>query len=272
MENSPINGEFMEALYNRIGIGYDETRKADPYIVERFLSFLTPRSEGLYLDIGCGTGNYTNAFRKEGYRFVGIDPSVAMLEAARTKNQEVEWKVGSAEETGLEDASVDGIVASLTLHHWKDLKEGFGEMYRILKSSGRMVIFTTTPEQTGSYWLKHYFPQMIEESARQLPSLERVEYLMETAGFSNIMTENYSVRSDLQDLFLYSGKHQPGLYLQPEVRRGISSFSNLANREEVERGLSRLQEDMESGAIDQVIDDAGNDLGDYLFVIGEKHD
>ncbi|MGE3803001.1 MAG: class I SAM-dependent methyltransferase [Candidatus Kapaibacterium sp.] len=256
----------MTALYNTIGIGYDDTRKADPYIVERFLNLLQPELGKRYLDIGCGTGNYTSALQRGGYDFIGVDPSAAMLEAAGQKNPDVDWRIGSAEATGLDAESVDGIVASLTLHHWSDLEAGFREMYRVLKRGGTMVIFSTTPEQTGGYWLHHYFPKMMEDSVQQLPSFERVEAGLLSVGFTSIETEKYFVQPDLKDMFLYSGKHNPELYFRPDVRSGISSFAAFSNREEVERGLGRLREDIESGKVQEVVDRWENDLGDYLFI------
>ena len=73
----------MKAKYDDIGINYNETRSADPYIAERLLKNLNPKTNGLYLDIGCGTGNYTNELQKKGFNFIGIDPSKKMLEKAR---------------------------------------------------------------------------------------------------------------------------------------------------------------------------------------------
>ena len=48
-------------IYERIGQTYDETRKADPEITNQLLTLLNPSPEGRYLDIGCGSGNYTQA-------------------------------------------------------------------------------------------------------------------------------------------------------------------------------------------------------------------
>ncbi|MBL4656629.1 MAG: class I SAM-dependent methyltransferase, partial [Flavobacteriales bacterium] len=54
----------MKAKYDVIGIDYNLTRKADPYLVSRFLALLNPNPKGQYLDIGCGTGNSTSEFQK----------------------------------------------------------------------------------------------------------------------------------------------------------------------------------------------------------------
>lgn len=82
----------MEAKYDKIGIDYNHTRSADKYLTERLLYNLSPISGGRYLDIGCGTGNYTDKLQKKGFGFIGIDPSNEMLLKANQKNKEIDWR------------------------------------------------------------------------------------------------------------------------------------------------------------------------------------
>ena len=79
-------------------------------------------------------------------------------------------------------------------------------------------------------------------------------------------TENYAVQPGLKDLFLYSGKHDPAMYFDLPIRNGISSFSDLAHREEVETGLELLANDIKSGRISEIISSYANAGGDYLFI------
>ncbi|MFZ6052519.1 class I SAM-dependent methyltransferase [Halocola ammonii] len=261
----------MQPKYNKIGKGYDRTRKADPYLTSKLIEHLRPQTGKLYLDIGCGTGNYTNELAKHGVDLIGIDPSEKMLNEARLRNKQVDWRIGTAEDTGLPDSFVDGIVASLTIHHWSDLKASFDELHRVLKPGGRIVIFTSTPVQMKGYWLNHYFPKMLEDSISQMPDLGLVENAMTSAGFKVSNTDKYFIRPDLEDKFLYCGKQNPELYFDEQIRKGISSFSSLANRNEVDRGLKNLRKDIVSGEIWKVIERFGNDFGDYLYAIAEKN-
>jgi len=165
---------------------------------------------------------------------------------------------------------MEGIIASLTVHHWKDLTLAFKDLYRVLKPGGKMVIFTATPLQMQGYWLNHYFPKMLHDSMLQMPSQRALFEAMTNAGFNIIDTEAYHIQPDLQDLFLYCGKEQPKYYLDPAIRNGISSFSHLANQTEVEAGLIQLSVDIESGKIKKIMQHFENNLGDYLFILGEK--
>lgn len=260
----------MKAKYDTIGTGYNQTRKADPRLLQNLIRLLNPSEVGTYLDIGCGTGNYTCKLQKRGFKFIGIDPSGKMLDIAKSRNPKIDWRTGTAENTGLSDQSVDGIIATLTVHHWRDLEKAFAELFRIIKPGGLIVIFTSTPRQMKGYWLNHYFPKMLQDSIDQMPAYEDVECTMSSAGFKIKSTEKYFIQPDLQDKFLYCGKHDPELYFNENIRQGISSFSALANREEVERGLTRLRQDIDYNKIGEIMASYKNELGDYLYIIGEN--
>ncbi len=260
----------MQPSYNNIGIGYNSTRQADSYLSERMFALLGGEKGKQYLDIGCGTGNYTTVLEKKGLQFTGVDPSEVMLNEARQKSKIINWLQGTAENIPCKDESFDGALGSLTLHHWKNVGQGFKELFRVLKPKSRLVFFTSLPEQTQNYWLMHYFPKIIYESSLGLPTLDKLKQCSHDAGFHFIEQENYFVKEDLKDLFLQSGKHNPELYFNQNVRKGISTFALLTNKEEVEAGLKQLRADIDSGKFESVKKKYDSEIGDYCFVVFEK--
>jgi len=271
--NYGLNDHFMNqhaVLYNKIGVGYNTTRHADPQITERLFELLGAKTDGIYLDIGCGTGNYTIALADLGLSFYGVEPSETMLQIAKGKNKDVNWLLGNAEQIPLGNEIFDGAIATLTIHHWRDLQKAFGEIYRVLKPGCRLVIFTAGPEQMKCYWLNHYFPKMMGASIAQMPSFTMIKNAAAQVGFKTTATEKYFIDDDLKDLFLYSGKNRPEMYLDEQVRKGISSFAALALKDEVTNGLSELAEDMESGHFQSVKNKFSDVQGDYLFIIARK--
>ncbi|MCB0662050.1 MAG: class I SAM-dependent methyltransferase [Saprospiraceae bacterium] len=258
-------------VYDTIGKTYDKTRKADPYLASRMFHFLhNGQSNAQYLDIGSGSGNYTSALAAKGLSMIGVEPSDEMLEKAMAKSNEVKWMKGRAEQIPLPDEAVDGVLASLTIHHWKDLEQGFKEVHRVLKPGGRFVLFTSYPEQTDAYWLAHYFPRLTRASAIALPAQNLVESGITQAGLQLVLKEPYFVKADLEDFFFYSGKYRPQMYFDENVRRGISTFSLLAHQDEVNEGLSKLKTDIDNGHIENIIKQYENEIGDYIFVISQK--
>lgn len=261
---------MQKTKYDIIGTGYDSTRQADFYLTSRLFYLLKPAKDKLDLDIGCGTVNYTVALADKGVSFVGIEPSDKMLIKARIRNKKVIWLTGTAEQIPTEDKIFYGAIATLTIHHWADLEKAFMEINRVLADNGRIVLFTSTSEQMKGYWLNHYFPQMLNASNLQMPSLDRIIEATKKVGLELINTEKYFIRDDQQDHFLYVGKNRPELYFNEQVRKGISSFSSLSNITEVEQGLQKLQRDLNSKAFEAIKKNYNNDIGDYIFITFQK--
>ncbi len=63
----------MEAIYDRIGIEYDTTRRTDPVILSRLASLLVLDKSRKYVDIACGTGNYTSELANLGGEWSAFD-------------------------------------------------------------------------------------------------------------------------------------------------------------------------------------------------------
>ena len=259
-----------EVLYNAIGSGYNATRQADPYIARKLFEFLDPQTNDLFLDIGCGTGNYAIALAEKGLDFTGVEPSEKMLDIARSKQPDMKWFTGQAENIPVGDSIFDAAIATLTIHHWKNLEKSFNEIARVLKEDGKIVFFTATPMQMEGYWLNHYFPKMLLDSIIQMPSFERIALALDKSGFQFVNTEKYFIQDDLKDCFLYAGKNRPQLYFDEEIRKGISSFSALSNKNEVEQGLASLKEDLVTGKFEEIQEKFKNDGGDYIFITAEK--
>jgi SAM-dependent methyltransferase len=95
------------------------------------------------VDLGTGTGSLGRGFARRGCRVIGIDPSAAMLEQAgeidAAEGLASEYRVASAEETGLPEASAD-LVSAGQCWHWFDRARAAAEVARVLRPSGALVI------------------------------------------------------------------------------------------------------------------------------------
>jgi ubiquinone/menaquinone biosynthesis C-methylase UbiE len=257
------------ALYDRIGIGYDDTRQADPYLRSRLFHHLRPSPTGRYLDVGCGTGNYTLAMHQADVEIYGLEVSPIMLEAAKRKSAAIPWVNARAEAIPFASASFDGATCTFVHHHFGDPVAAFKEVHRVLKLGARLVILNATAEQTKRYWLVEYFPRAMEKAIAPYARFETIEMLT-NADFRIEAEEKYDVALDLKDLFLYCGKNRPERYLDPRIRSGISTFADAPDAGEIDRGLKRLADDIESGRINRVIRSFAHDGGDYMFTVARK--
>ncbi len=258
------------ALYDRIGVGYDGTRRADPYLLSRILHHLAPRRDGRYLDVGSGTGNYTIAMRQGGVPICGVEVSSTMLERARAKSREVTWFNGNILALPFRDGAFAGATMTFVHHHLGDnAVAGFREIVRALAPGARFVLLNNTAEQCRHYWLNEYFPNTCAEANAPYEKVNTVAALT-AAGFRLVAEERYDVAEDLQDWFMYCGKNHPERYFDPRVRSGISTFANASDQGEIERGLERLADDIKSGRITEVMRKYAWDGGDYMFTIAAK--
>ncbi|MES2875694.1 MAG: methyltransferase domain-containing protein [Bacteroidota bacterium] len=260
----------MTAIYNKIGKGYDTTRRADPEILHTLANLISLNENGFYLDVGCGTGNYTHQLSQICGTWKAFDQSKLMIEKAKEKSSSIEWGVFDVINTSYRSASFDSILCTLAIHHFLNLNAAFKEISRLLVPKGKFVIFTSTPEQMETYWLNHYFPKMLECSIKQMPSISKIESALCNASLKLVENRPFAVSNELKDLFLYSGKQRPEMYLSESVRAGISSFRNFCPSAELESGLSLLAADIESGNINSIIKKYEEGKGDYCFLVAQK--
>jgi ubiquinone/menaquinone biosynthesis C-methylase UbiE len=261
--------EAAMALYDTIGIGYDTTRAADPYLVSRLLSHLRPCAGALYLDVGCGTGNYTGAFTDAGVRIVGVDYSREMLARAHSKRPALALYRGRAEALPFRSSAFAGATCTFVHHHMDDPVAALREVARVLAPGARLVLLNGTVEQMRHHWLWEYFPKALAKAIAPYQRFETADALA-VAGFRIETLEPYEVRDDLRDLFLYAGKNRPEIYLDSKVRSGISFFAAAPDRDEVEAGVARLRADIASGRIDEVRRPYAWDGGDYMITVAVR--
>jgi ubiquinone/menaquinone biosynthesis C-methylase UbiE len=106
---------------------------------------------GTLIDLGAGTGylSIEIAKRVPALKVCGIDLSKEMVKIARRHAEGVEnvrFEVGNAADLPFEDASIDYIVSTGSLHHWKKPARIFDECYRVLKSGKEAWIYDGCPD------------------------------------------------------------------------------------------------------------------------------
>jgi SAM-dependent methyltransferase len=110
------------------------------------------------LDVGCGEGRFCRLLAQHGVQTTGIDPTSALLQAARHRDPQGIYHLAAAENIPCEDASFDLVVSYLSLIDIPGIRSAIPEMARVLKPGGALLIanltsFNTAGEAIG--WVKN---------------------------------------------------------------------------------------------------------------------
>lgn len=218
------------AVYDEIGRGYAGRRRPDPRIARAIDAALgTARP---LLNVGAGAGSYEPAAPG----VVAVDLSAVML--AQRREGAAPALRADAHHLPFGADAFETALASLTLHHWPDPRRGLDELRRV---SRRQVLFTFDPERKhDEFWLtRDYFPEIPRKDLDAHPPFDR---LREWLG--PLDERVVPVPADCTDGFLCAYWKRPHAYLDPEVRRSISSFALLSDPV---RGLAALRRDLADG-------------------------
>lgn len=240
--------------YNLLADSYRRFRKPDPRIAARIMAHAGDAER--VLNVGAGIGSYEP---EKGF-VVAMEPSSEML------RQRIGGKAlpvrGMAEQMPFADDSFDLSMAILSLHHWSDIGKGLGEMRRV---SRRRVLLLTWVGYGKNFWLEDYIPEIRGVDYALFPTLDELEQML-----GDIYVETLELPRDLSDGFMCAHWRRPEAYLDPGIRRAISTFSRIRD---VEDRLDKLKEDIDSGEWHRryrhLLERESLDLG-YRLVVHEK--
>nr|WP_246211165.1 class I SAM-dependent methyltransferase [Phytoactinopolyspora alkaliphila] len=120
---------------------YDEPRNGLFDIDEPLVFPILDRlPDGVALDAACGTGRFAEYLTATGHQVIGVDSSPDMLERARERVPEAQFKLGDLQRLPLADDEVDVVVCALALVHVRDLEPVMAEFARVLRPGGHLVI------------------------------------------------------------------------------------------------------------------------------------
>ncbi len=116
-------------------------------------------------DLGAGTGRASLAMAALGWRVTAIEPGRPMLDQLRARASDdglvLATVQASAEETGLDPASVDLATAGQAVH-WFDRERAVAEMARIVRPGGGVALFWNVRDEEASPLVAAYHA-MLEE-------------------------------------------------------------------------------------------------------------
>jgi ubiquinone/menaquinone biosynthesis C-methylase UbiE len=204
----------MTTLYDDIGQNYAGQRQPDHRIAAAIGKALTGCES--VLNVGSGTGSY----EPRSPTVVAVEPSRTMIEQrpvdpATVIRARAEW-------LPFRDACFEAVLAILTVHHCTDQAKGLVECWRVARS--RVVILTMDFEMCAKFWLFEYFPELFRIDRNIFPPITGY-----AEAFDVVEMVPVPIPADCRDGFPGAYWQRPRAYLNPAVRKSISTFSKIGD-------------------------------------------
>ena len=152
------------------------TNPVRAYIQEKYelpilMNMLTSSTFDSVLEIGCGNGNGTKLIKKyfNPHQITAIDLDEKMIRIARktAQHESTSFLVMDASKLDFPNESFDAIFDFCIIHHIPDWKYCIGELKRVLKGGGNLVVeefsidtFSGFPGRLYRPFLRHPYEQM----------------------------------------------------------------------------------------------------------------
>jgi demethylmenaquinone methyltransferase/2-methoxy-6-polyprenyl-1,4-benzoquinol methylase len=206
-ESGLLPAEGVRAMFDRIAPVYDAMNHVMTAGLDRRWRRLTAqavvRPGDRVLDACCGTGDLAVAARGAGGVVTGLDFSEPMLERARKKSHEIEWRQGDLLALPFEDGTFDAATVGFGVRNLTDLERGLAELRRVLRPGGRLAVLEITRPRgllTPFYrlWFDGVVPLLgkvlpggsaytyLPASVRRFPGPEELAELVRAAGFEDV--------------------------------------------------------------------------------------
>ena len=212
-----ISAEENREMFDRIAKNYDTANRAismgmDKAWRRKAIELLKPFRGGRYLDVGTGTGDLFFEILDQSVNVLadGIDPSEQMLEVARNKaarrgvGNAVSFFAADALDLPMEGETYDGIVSGFCFRNIERRQKALGEMLRVLKPGGKLVILEATYPANPFIRLGYrlYMPlvpiigkmlgggsayRYLVDSIGDFPKPEAVTEMFREVGFANVV-------------------------------------------------------------------------------------
>jgi demethylmenaquinone methyltransferase / 2-methoxy-6-polyprenyl-1,4-benzoquinol methylase len=156
------------------------------------------------LDVATGTGDLAIALARRGGEVVGSDFSEGMLERARRKSTAVRWEQANALALPYPDNAFDAATVGFGARNFSDLERGLGEMARVVRPGGRVVVLEiTTPTKPPlstffSLWFDRVVPLLgrvtgedqaysyLPSSVKRFPGPHELGAIMDRVGLRDV--------------------------------------------------------------------------------------
>jgi len=162
----------------------------------RFLDWLAPASGQRWLDVGCGTGAFTELVLTHCSpgSIVGVEPAAAQIDHARRRIPAGEFRTADATALPFADGEFDIVASALVINFIPDRAKALAEMRRVLRPGGMVTAYLWHRSATANdapfapieRGLEIIGANVLRPPMRPESAAEGARTALETTGFSDI--------------------------------------------------------------------------------------
>ncbi|MHA1718034.1 MAG: class I SAM-dependent methyltransferase [Promethearchaeota archaeon] len=157
-------------IWNNLSEDYENQFYITEYILlPAVLNELNDAKGKSVLDVGCGTGYFSEILYRKGAHVIGLDSSEKMIEIAKTRNPEIKYVNGEAENLSeyikYINKKFDYVIIVMffcCVDNRSNFEKIFNEVKKVLKENGKIIIIDYHPKgykNLDTFLLKHKFPE-----------------------------------------------------------------------------------------------------------------
>lgn len=123
---------------------------ADSYqskvVMPNVLRVLDPKPNMKVLDMACGQGYFSRAFRRSGAEVSACDISPELVDFAKShQEKDIAYEVAPSDKTSFASKTFDAVVIILAIQNIERVPETFAECFRLLRDDGRLIVVMNHP-------------------------------------------------------------------------------------------------------------------------------
>ncbi len=201
MTGDPLRDQWA-AVAERYGTGWSH---ADGPDLRWLVDAVAPGPTDRALDLGAGAGHAALALAPHVARVDAIDPTPEMLAVATRLAAErgignVAWTEARADALPFPAATFDVAISRFSIHHWPDPASALGEVARVLRANGRIVLVDLmAPEDAGLDTFLNAVELLRDPTHGRSLRASEWRSLLVGAGFSFEITREWRFRHDTED-------------------------------------------------------------------------
>ena len=181
-------------------------------VADRFVTWLEPRADASWIDVGCGSGALTRTILWSAHpsRVLGVDPSADFVDHARSTvgDERSEFVVGDALALPAAGSSADYVVSGLVLNFIADPDAALAEMSRVATAEATIGAYVWDYAE-GMQMLRTFWDAAValdpaaaalDEAARfPLCRPEPLHRLFDAAGLADVEPSDITVETTFAD-------------------------------------------------------------------------